>query len=269
MYPKGYVEMLEQQQGQLVSGMQELYRRLLQVQAWPGTKLEEANGYPLTHDILAALDLLESKHDGSGEVETFEEDCSKLQSKILADGAGFVRRRGSSDSEHSQHGDHPRSLLQGTRQMPQNRPSFRDSFNFGSASAAQASQSPAHRSQRSFPPAPAQPSPLQQSSAFTGNDPQFYQSEWTIPDMSTPEMLMRSKFATQTPTLQDNMSSQMQAMYNNYGYDSPMAWDHDNGNGSSYNQQFTSSYPNMGMQDFDGPDYSGDAEFNNFVSVQT
>ena len=61
--------MLEQQQSQLVAGLQATYKRLQKAQVWNGPNLAEANGYPLTHDILAALDLLEVKNDGSGEVE--------------------------------------------------------------------------------------------------------------------------------------------------------------------------------------------------------
>lgn len=96
--------MLEQQQSQLVAGLQETYRRLWDAQLWPGSKLTEHNGNPLTHDILAGLDLLELKQDGSGENETFEEDCQKLQQRLVSEGAPYVARRGSfssiSDCEH-------------------------------------------------------------------------------------------------------------------------------------------------------------------------
>ena len=87
--------MLEQQQGQLVTALQEMYHRLSAAHAWSGPTLSEATGHPLTHDILASLNLLESKQDGSGELEAFEEDCQKLQTKLLANGAGYVHRRGS------------------------------------------------------------------------------------------------------------------------------------------------------------------------------
>ncbi|KAK4547809.1 Fluconazole resistance protein 1, partial [Recurvomyces mirabilis] len=99
-----------------------MYQRLQAVQAWPGATLPETNGHPLTHDMLAALDLLEMKQDGSGEVETFEGDCDKLQAKLVAYGAGFVQRRGSisSDSDHSRQ-DRPH--LQGDSR-PGKRPVF-------------------------------------------------------------------------------------------------------------------------------------------------
>mgnify|MGYP001186182659 CR=1 FL=1 len=75
--------MLEQQQAQLVAGLQETYRRLVDANVWPGKPLSEASGQPLTHDILARLDLLEPKNDGSGEHEHFEEDCQKLQQRLI------------------------------------------------------------------------------------------------------------------------------------------------------------------------------------------
>ena len=125
--------MLEQQQGQLVSGLQEMYKRLVEANAWKGSPLAETNGNPLTHDILSALDLLEARHDGSGELETFEEDCTKLQSRLLAEGAGYTQqRRGSfsSDSEHSQH-SHARSQSHSTPTL--SKPAvFKENFAFGS-----------------------------------------------------------------------------------------------------------------------------------------
>ncbi|OTA37308.1 hypothetical protein BTJ68_03057 [Hortaea werneckii EXF-2000] len=266
IYPKGYVEMLEQQQGQLVSGLQEMYRRLLNAQAWTGPKLEETEGNPLTHDILKALNLLETKHDGSGDVEMFEEDCSKLQSKLVAEGAGYAHRRGSvsSDSEHSQQNGHSRSASHNN--VPTRFEPFRESFNFGTTSSPSPRlQSPVQRSRPTFPP--AQPSPLQQSSPLMADDPQFYQPEWAIPDMSNPEMIMRSKFAARAPLMQENMEAQMQAIFDNTMYDSSMTWD--DSNGAAFSQQFSQQYGNPGPQDFGPIDYSQDVEFNNFVSVQT
>jgi hypothetical protein len=64
-FPKGYAEMLEKQHNQLVSGLQEMYQRLRKVSLWEGEPLDESSGRPLTHDILAALNLLETEEDGS------------------------------------------------------------------------------------------------------------------------------------------------------------------------------------------------------------
>jgi hypothetical protein len=100
-----YVEMLEQQQTQLVAGLRELYTRLQRGESWPGQPLREASGgHPLTHDILERLDLLHSSNDNGSNYEGFEEDCNRMQQKLLERGAPFTRRRGSvsSDSEHGQ-----------------------------------------------------------------------------------------------------------------------------------------------------------------------
>lgn len=118
MYPKGYggrlysenhannpryVEMLEQQQTQLVAGLRELYIRLQKGESWPGQPLREASGgHPLTHDILERLDLLHPTSDNGSNYEGFEEDCNRMQQKLVEGGAAFTRRRGSvsSDSDH-------------------------------------------------------------------------------------------------------------------------------------------------------------------------
>lgn len=97
--------MLERQQGQLVCGLQDLYHRLLKAGAWEGLSLDESNGHPLTHDILSALDRLESKNDDSGDLMAFEGSCEQLQSELIAGGAGYCHRRGSLSS-HSAHSHH-------------------------------------------------------------------------------------------------------------------------------------------------------------------
>jgi hypothetical protein len=95
--------MLEQQQTQLVAGLQELYSRLQRGESWPGQPLREASGgHPLTHDILERLDLLNSPSENGSNYEGFEEDCNQLQRKLIERGAPYTRRRASisSDSEH-------------------------------------------------------------------------------------------------------------------------------------------------------------------------
>ncbi|KAI7117805.1 hypothetical protein KC352_g33718, partial [Hortaea werneckii] len=170
----------------------------------------------------------------------------------------------SSDSEHSQQNGHSRSASHGN--VPSRFEPFRESFNFGTTSSPSPRlQSPVQRSRPTFPP--AQPSPLQQSSPLMANDPQFYQPEWAIPDMSNPEMIMRSKFAARAPLMHENMEAQMQAIFDNTMYDSSMTWD--DSNGAAFSQQFSQQYGNPGLQDFGPLDYSQDVEFNNFVSVQT
>lgn len=122
-----YVEMLEQQQAQLVAGLRELYTRLQTGQGWPGQPLREASGgHPLTHDILERLDLLHGTSENGGNYEGFEEDCSRMQHKLLERGAPLSRRREStsSDSEHG-HASSP-SSYSGTPTMKQF--PFRDPF---------------------------------------------------------------------------------------------------------------------------------------------
>ena len=95
--------MLEQQQSQLVAGLQETYRRLVGANLWPGALLEEPDGHPLTHDILSVLDIIHTKPGSPS--SHFEEDPVRLQQRLVAQGAPFIARRGSmsSDSEHSCH----------------------------------------------------------------------------------------------------------------------------------------------------------------------
>lgn len=200
--------MLEQQQSQLVSGMQELYRRLEKAKAWEGPKLEETNGSPLTHDILAALNLLEPKSEGGREMETFEEDCQKLQSKLLAEGAGYVRRRGSfsSDSEHSQHGHARSGSRHSTPVLP--KPSlFKENFSFPGPNPSPLSQSPTPlASQQPQPPAQRQINKQSQmQSPQLSSDPGLYAPEWAqaLADRSDASQFMRSGFAMQMPELDD------------------------------------------------------------------
>ncbi|GAB7346156.1 hypothetical protein MBLNU457_4901t1 [Dothideomycetes sp. NU457] len=128
VYPKGYVEMLEQQQGQLVAGLQETYRRLMDANLWPGAPLSETEGHPLTHDILARLNIVSNKTDAD---DMFEEDCEALQQRLVNQGAPYMTRRGSNDSEsdHSQTHGHKRSRsgLDTPIASPR-KPSFRKSF---------------------------------------------------------------------------------------------------------------------------------------------
>jgi hypothetical protein len=71
--------MLERQHAQLVSCVQELYQRARKAGSWDPLLPEDLNRYPSVHDILAALDLLEPKDDGSREFETFNEVVGSTQ----------------------------------------------------------------------------------------------------------------------------------------------------------------------------------------------
>jgi hypothetical protein len=77
--------MLERQQGQLVSCIQRLYQRLRIAGLWEQPLAGTSGGQPLTHDILAALNLLRPKDDGSGELQAFHDVVASPQSD---DGTG-------------------------------------------------------------------------------------------------------------------------------------------------------------------------------------
>ncbi|EEA19684.1 Fluconazole resistance protein 1 [Talaromyces marneffei ATCC 18224] len=101
VYPKGYVEMLEQQQIWLVNGLQELYRRAQEGEGWTGEPLKaESNGHPLTHDLLTRLGALDHT---KGEI--FEDNVEQMQQKLWQQNAGLMQRQessdGSSDIAHS------------------------------------------------------------------------------------------------------------------------------------------------------------------------
>lgn len=77
--------MLEQQQTQLVNGLQEMYRRMTNNEGWKGEPLDTVpHGYPLTHDILERLDALSI--DGHHSPDRFEEDTETLQKRFFDEG---------------------------------------------------------------------------------------------------------------------------------------------------------------------------------------
>lgn len=95
--------MLEQQQMQLVNGLQELYARIISSRGWEGAPLQNSsNGHPLTHDILERLDAL--RIDGHVDSARFEEDPEVLQKRLISEGALSMQRQESmdSDSAHDQ-----------------------------------------------------------------------------------------------------------------------------------------------------------------------
>lgn len=82
--------MLEQQQQQLVNGLQELYDIVISNRGWKGSLLKDStNGRPLTHDILERLGAL--KLESNVEAERFEEDLDMLRRKIALGEAGSPR----------------------------------------------------------------------------------------------------------------------------------------------------------------------------------
>lgn len=85
--------MLEQQQAWLVTGLQELYRLAKDSERWPGEPLKcEANGHPLTHDVLSRLGALDQSKG-----ERFEENTEVMQQELWKRNAGYMQRQESSD----------------------------------------------------------------------------------------------------------------------------------------------------------------------------
>lgn len=97
-----YVEMLEQQQQQLVGGLQVLYDIVINEQGWKGAPLKKSrNGYPLTHDILERLRILKTDSD-MGIEEGFEEDLEALRKRLAARGDGLAQIDSTDSDYHSQ-----------------------------------------------------------------------------------------------------------------------------------------------------------------------
>jgi hypothetical protein len=124
--------MLEQQQGQLVMGLRELYRRLQAGEEWPGMPLKGYHGgQPLTHDILERLDLLHSTSETPIKHEGFDEDLALLQRRCLQEnGSPHHRRR--SPSEESEPGLTSSESSHGISSPAQSM-SFVDSFSHNSS----------------------------------------------------------------------------------------------------------------------------------------
>lgn len=65
-----YVQMLERQQLQMTAGIQELYRRLRNNEAWPCSVLEDDLGpQPLTHKVLETLGVLPGQWEETGHIK--------------------------------------------------------------------------------------------------------------------------------------------------------------------------------------------------------
>jgi hypothetical protein len=126
--------MLEQQQAQLVAGLQELYRRTQNGQGWEGPPLKESShGTPLTHDILERLGSLRSSRHNS-ETEHFEEDINALQRQLLENGAGLMQQTISDSGSDS-------GLSPASDRLP-HKPRFNGAISFGKLPPTPPTQSP-------------------------------------------------------------------------------------------------------------------------------
>jgi hypothetical protein len=171
--PRRYVEMLENQQSQLVAGLQELYKRVQSGQGWTGSPLKEtSHGGPLTHDILESLGAL--RQENHNESDGFEEDLSAMQQRLLSSGAGYMQRSNSADS------DSETDQSPVFEQMPPRRPEMIDTF-----------------VSNRFPPTPPTTSPYMRS-ASTSSAPghlRFSPQSITPQSAMNPALLQRSTWA--------------------------------------------------------------------------
>lgn len=282
VYPKGYVEMLEQQQTQLVSGLVLLYEKLQNAGAWEGPSLDVNNeGKPYTHYILQALDLLETKADGS--TEDFEDDPVKLQDKLFADARHSSHHHRthsfSSESEHSQLG-HGRKHSHGTPVISQRTPTFRQDFTMA-AKSAPSSPPPHHvagRSNRnSFQVLPLTDVP---GASPRADDTTMFeatcQSSWPNynPDHDSKMAMqaVRSDYAIQAPTLQQPIAMA------NFGQWDPTTYTNQDMDQEPFGttwQEIAAHNPYYhggGMRQGGGVDYSSamdDFDMLNFVPIPT
>jgi len=189
IYPKGYVEMLENQQSQLVAGLQELYKRVQNGQGWTGSPLKEtSHGGPLTHDILERLGALKQENHNEG--DRFEEDLSVMQQRLLSNGAGYMQRSNSTDSDS----ETEQSPI--FEQMPPRRPELINPF-----------------ASNRFPPTPPTTSPYMRS-ASTSSAPGHLRFS---PQSITPQSAMNPALL-QRPTWSQPSQQQILAFDDNMDF---------------------------------------------------
>jgi len=150
---------------------------------WPGAPLSESEGHPLTHDILARLNIVSNKADAD---DMFEEDCETMQQRLVSQGAPYMARRGSisSESDHSQTHGHKRSrsILDTPIASPR-KPSFRKSFDFDrtrtSSPVSRSPVMPRAHSRNVIKPSPLQnESPVQETMPTIDDDVLYSSWDW-------------------------------------------------------------------------------------------
>jgi hypothetical protein len=187
--------MLEQQQSQLVAGLRELYRRLQAGETWPGLPLESSHeGHPLTHDILERLDLLHSSPDSPIKQEGFEENFARLQERLIANGASFVRRRRSVSSD-SDPGLAHSDASHDTPQIPTM--SFSDAF-----------------ARHNAPPTPPHGSPFPRPSQLSMPPKLSHFAPTPVaPTTFTPQQLLQQQWVASPTTFEMNMDLDLAPSY--------------------------------------------------------
>jgi len=206
VYPKGYVEMLEQQQSQLVAGLRELYRRLQSGERWPGMPLKESHGgHPLTHDILERLDLLQMSNDAPIKLEGFEEDLSRLQRRCALENGAHTLRRRDSMSEESEPGLTSSESSHGVA-SPSHSVSYSESFSHRNAPPTPPMDSPYLRSSQIATPQKRQPLNMPLIAQPGGINPMMLQPQWPV----------------QQATLDQSMDVDFLSYSSSMPYDAPM-----------------------------------------------
>jgi len=195
--------MLENQQLQLVTGLQELYKRTQKGQGWVGSPLKEtSHGAPLTHDILERLGAL--KQDGHTMGDVFEEDLNLMQQRLISSGAGLMPRDLSSDSD-SEAVESPMF-----DQMSQKPPLFTDPFSLNS-----------------FPPTPPNHSPYPQTARTVPSKMQSYPQLHRDQIGLNPLLQQRQTWGPASEAFDDNMNMDMEFVTgfdpsSSYGVSTPL-----------------------------------------------
>lgn len=258
-----YVEMLEQQQAQLVAGMHDLYHKVLGANCWPGAPLQESEGHPLTHDILAALRIINTKP--GGQIDMFEEDPELLQQRLLASGASFMTRRGSvsSESESSHTQGHARSKSHSELPiLPPSKALFKENFGFQhSGSSSPVSRSPVSHAVQ---PHVIKPSPLHNespvqdnASSIEDNNLMSWQDLNSFGNAVANQSFLDSQFQLQLPV----KAEWTQPSFNGWqGFDAPLQYD----DMQTFPEQIT---PHVDFRDWQNE--AMDLDYNNFIQVTT
>lgn len=209
--------MLEQQQTWLVHGLQEMYRRARDGQGWPGEPLRcEANGHPLTHDLLTRLGALDHTKG-----ERFEENPEIMQQELWRRNA--MQRQDSSDASS----DSAQSPVVSSRFS---------SDNMFTAPPHQQQQQQMPPTPPSFSPSSSHPQPLP---SIKSESPQQQQQQHQMQPPMTPN----------NPAYAAQMS--MQGVVNPIALQGPQPWPNNNGFGGFDDMDLLGStdYTNMSFDD--------------------
>jgi len=249
--------MLEQQQGQLVAGVRELYHLLRTGRGWPGAPLQEAlGGHPLTHDILERLGVLHSAGESNSNCEGFEEDINEIKRRLFKTDTIHPRtdrvRLGTGTIRPEIEAMHP-----GTGAMQsRSRASTSSDSEPGFASSSSSIQTPPLQpvqfsnpfTQKVAPPTPQSPTQSQSQLSSPLKDFRLVMPSITHAELN-PANFVRSPWVTMVPSMDDPFPS--------FGYDRPVDMDGSllfNGFPSTTNSPFQMT--DFTMHDVDFSDFA-------------